>query len=190
MPDHRLFIAIELPDDIIKKLKVLQEQLRKDCKAKVSWSKPENTHLTLKFLGNVQEDVIDKINPCIENACNGISQFMLSAEGVGSFPNLNNPKVIWIGIKPHNDLLNNICERLEQGLNNIGFEKEKRKFHPHLTLGRIRYADKDAGLKTGIDKLKDFAIGEFMVKSIILFESELNPNGAVYTKLKEIKLGC
>lgn len=188
MPGQRLFIAIELPDDIIKKLEDLQEQIKKGCKAKVSWSNPENIHLTLKFLGNVKEDVIDKIKSCIENACSGMNQFMLEALGVGCFPNPNNPRVIWVGIKTYNNFLDSVYERLETGLNNIGFEKEKRRFQPHLTLGRIRHIDKDAGLKTSVDKSKDFAIGEFMVKSIILFKSELNPEGAVYTKLFEYNL--
>lgn len=184
----RVFIAIELPYDIIKKIKDLQEGLKKHCKTKVSWSKPENIHFTLKFLGDVKENKIESVKTAMNNACNNINPFMLSAGNIGYFPDLNKPRVIWVGIKAYNDLLDNIYEDMEQGLSKIGFKKESRKFNLHLTLGRIKYYDSASGLKTAVERLKDVSIGEFMVKSIALFKSELNPKGAIYTKLYECNL--
>ncbi|HBO83606.1 MAG: 2'-5' RNA ligase [Deltaproteobacteria bacterium GWC2_42_11] len=186
---RRLFIAIELPDHIIRKLKELQDSLKKEVKGKISWSKPENIHLTLIFLGDVSEEKVEGIKASIKGACEGINQFILLPEGIGCFPDIKNPRVIWVGIKTENNLLNDIFERLGAGLQDIGFEKESRKFHPHLTLGRIKYFEDRESLKKGIAGVHGIFIGEFEVKSVILFESRLKPEGAVHTKLKEIKLG-
>ncbi|MBI5682606.1 MAG: RNA 2',3'-cyclic phosphodiesterase [Deltaproteobacteria bacterium] len=184
----RSFIAIDLPEVFIKKIKVLQDKLKRDCKAKVSWSAPENIHLTLKFLGEVQEVQLDAITTAIKNTCIGINRFELSVNGINGFPNLNSPRVIWLGIKTCGNLLQTIYERLEAVLADLGFEKEKRRFSPHLTLGRIREPDKETDFKGILAHVKDAELGEFIADGIVLYKSELNPKGAVYTKLYECPL--
>lgn len=185
----RLFIAIDLPEVLIKKIKILQDEIKRGCRARVSWSIPENIHLTLKFLGEVQEGKIDDIKEKIEDAGKGVGPFLLSVNGIGYFPNPHRPRVIWVGIKTYDNMLNTLYERLESGLKELGFEKEDRRFHPHLTLGRIKEITRKTALKGMPDNLNGSdELGKFKAEGICLYKSELNPKGAVYTKLFECKL--
>ncbi|MEE9614273.1 MAG: RNA 2',3'-cyclic phosphodiesterase [Thermodesulfobacteriota bacterium] len=196
----RTFVAIELPADIKKALKTLQEELQSAGRKSdaVSWGKPGNIHLTLKFLGEVESSGIEEIGSVLEEAGKGAKPFTLTlggaggAGGVGAFPSLKNPRVIWVGIGECEEL-RRLRENIEEGLERIGFEKEGRPFHPHLTLGRVRKGKrarlpKEAG-GTGEAGGAGGAGKTFTVDSFTLFRSELGPGGAKHHPIKEITLG-
>lgn len=184
----RAFIAIELPVNIIDSIKNIQAELR-DESNKVTWVKADNIHLTLKFLGNIAVDTIDKIEAAMKNAADDIHSFTLSVKEAGAFPSMMSPRVVWIGVKENRGAnLYQIYCNLEDNLSALGFEKEARGFEPHLTLGRIRFLKNKQLFKERLLKLKERELGQLTVNSICLFKSRLNPEGAVYTKLKEIRL--
>jgi len=182
----RLFIAIELPSNIIDGLRNVQEEL-KDKSNKPSWAKPENIHLTLKFLGDTETGKIDSMVNILEGIAGKSFGFEISVKGVGTFPAAGNPRVIWVGIEENKDMLQ-LYNNIEEGLATLGFEKERRDFKPHLTLGRIKFLNDRAGLKRGLEKVAGLNLARFAVAGFALFKSTLTPEGAIHTRLKEYTL--
>ncbi|MFQ5900077.1 MAG: RNA 2',3'-cyclic phosphodiesterase [Thermodesulfobacteriota bacterium] len=180
----RSFIAIDLPAVIVEGLKGIQGKL-KEGNAKVSWVKPENIHLTLKFLGEVEEKSLEDILCVIKEAASSHRAINLSVEGLGCFPSISNPRVVWIGIRSDAESILSLQRDIEKGLEPIGFRREKRIYHPHLTLGRIRSLKDRKCWKEMVDRFKDIRLGSFEADRVIFFKSDLNPKGAVYTKLGE-----
>jgi len=182
----RLFIAIELPSNIIDGLRNVQEEL-KDKSNKPSWAKPENIHLTLKFLGDTETGKIESMVNILEGIAGKSFSFEISVKGVGTFPAAGNPRVIWVGIEENKDMLQ-LYNNIEEGLATLGFEKERRDFKPHLTLGRIKFLNDRAGLKRGLEKVAGLNLARFAVAGFALFKSTLTPEGAIHTRLKEYTL--
>ena len=182
----RLFIAIELPSNIIDGLRNVQEEL-KDKSNKPSWAKPENIHLTLKFLGDTETGKIESMVNILEGIAGKSFGFEISVKGVGTFPAAGNPRVIWVGIEENKDMLQ-LYNNIEEGLATLGFEKERRDFKPHLTLGRIKFLNDRAGLKRGLEKVAGLNLARFAVAGFALFKSTLTPEGAIHTRLKEYTL--
>lgn len=185
MNQIRTFIAVEIPSVIKEKISELQEKLKKD-QARVSWVKPNNIHITLKFLGNVDESKITDIERAIENAVNQIKPFSTEVVSVGVFPNYKKPRVIWIAAKSEKDLLKLLAQQIDNELHKLGFEKESRSFEPHLTIGRVKMHGGIRGIIRKLEQNVDFNAGIFTVKEIIVMRSDLKPTGAVYTPLKRI----
>ena len=182
----RLFIAIELPSNIIDGLRNVQEEL-KDKSNKPSWAKPENIHLTLKFLGDIETNKIDSMVNILEGIAGKSFSFEISVKGVGTFPAAGTPRVIWVGIEENKDMLQ-LYNNIEEGLATLGVEKERRDFKPHLTLGRIKFLNDRAGLKRGLEKVAGLNLARFAVAGFALFKSTLTPEGAIHTRLKEYTL--
>jgi len=182
----RLFIAIELPSNIIDGLRNVQEEL-KDKSNKPSWAKPENIHLTLKFLGDIETNKIDSMVNILEGIAGKSFSFEISVKGVGTFPAAGTPRVIWVGIEENKDMLQ-LYNNIEEGLAALGFEKERRDFKPHLTIGRIKFLNDRAGLRRGLEKVAGLNLARFAVAGFALFKSTLTPEGAIHTKLKEYTL--
>ena len=189
MEEHELiraFIAIELPARIAQGLEKIQDGL-KDETNKVAWVKPENIHLTIKFLGDIETNKIDSITKVLEDAAGNLSNFKISIKGIGAFPTIENPRVLWVGIEEDDTNISQLYNNLEHGLTALGFEKEQRTFKPHLTLGRVKFLKDKKLLKQRFEKMADINLGQFTAASLYLFESKLTPEGAVHTKLKEVK---
>ena len=187
----RSFLAIEFPGTIRKKIEDVQRDLR-SSNADVRWVNPGHIHLTLKFFGNIEESSIESIIQSIEEPVRTISPFPLRIRGIGSFPNLKNPRVIWMGLVELVDekkILVSLQKELERELKRIGFQPEDRPFHPHLTLGRMRSSRGKDELVGRMEKLKEEEFGDFQIEKIILFKSDLKPTGPIYTPLREVKLG-
>jgi len=182
----RSFIAIELPGEVKSALSDLQREF-KECGADVRWVKPDNIHLTLKFLGDIHEDTIGAVQKIMEGACKGYSSFNLELNGAGTFPHMKSPRVVWTGLQD-SEILSQLQNEIERGLSTIGFKKEARRFVPHLTLGRFRSMQKRAQLLEKIGQYQEKKICSFAVNSVVLMKSALNPIGAQYTKMKEIFL--
>lgn len=188
MATIRAFIAIKIPEDIQEKLCGIQQKL-KQAQVHVSWVKPENIHLTLKFLGNIEEKQIPKIVSSIEESVKAVSPFQLQVGYAGAFPNLRYPRVVWIGVTDDEEgSLKTLQENLSSRLARVGFKKEKGRFQPHLTLGRVRSQKNKSNLLRAVEAIINIWVGEISVEALYLIRSELKPTGAEYTKLAEINI--
>jgi len=182
----RSFIAIELPEPVRAALSELQNELKK-CGADVRWAKPESIHLTLKFLGDVEEKGVDHIVKLIEGTCRKYKAFSLEVAGAGVFPNKRSPRVLWVGING-NETFKTLQNEVDEAMVSMGFEKENRKFIPHLTLGRFRSLKGKDALMEKVESHRDIKLGSADVNKISLMKSDLNPAGARYTTVAEIAL--
>ena len=184
----RSFLAIELPKPILRKIEEVQGDL-KSTHADVRWVNPEKIHLTLKFFGNIEELRIDPIFKSIEEPARNTLPFSIKVSGVGAFPHLKNPRVIWMGLVDGREVLILFQKQIETQLEKIGFQPEDRPFQPHLTLGRMKSSRGKEELAGRMEKHKEEEFGDFQVERVILFRSDLRPTGPIYTPLREIKLG-
>ena len=183
----RKFVAIELDKRIKESLSSLIQKIDMGDR-NVRWVKPQGMHLTLKFLGDVSEDKIKKVESLLGNIAKDYSPFQLSLKGTGTFPpEARIPRVAWIGIEK-NEALQKIQTRVENALHKIRFPKEKRRYHPHLTLGRIKGPQNLGTVITTLNQYKEAEFGEMTVNRITLFKSTLKPTGAEYTILSEFYL--
>ena len=187
----RSFIAIELPRNVKDGLARLRSELERAEHPFVKWVNPESIHLTLKFLGNIPFKQVAEITKAIEAASKGISPFHLEISGLGAFPNLKQPRVLWVGIKGEIDKLVSLQQNIDLALAPLGFAKEERPFVPHLTLARIREGASPKERKSFGELVMStsFEISyPFDVEAVSLMRSQLTPAGAIYTRLFMTKL--
>ncbi len=182
----RTFIAIGLPESVLRGIGNTQDVLRKSGFA-VRWVRKEGIHLTLKFLGDVDRGDVGRIRGALERAAGGFAPFTLRGKGVGVFPNPRRPRVVWAGLSGDTEVLSALHGDLEAALDDVGFPKEKRPFGGHLTLGRVKGRLDNHAFRRALDGLKDFETEPFTVKSVVLFQSTLRPQGAVYSRLAEVE---
>lgn len=181
----RAFIAIDLPANIRSSLGEAQDIL-KSFGFRVRWVRPQNIHLTLKFLGNIDSDHVAKIIAAMTQTVDDFSGVSLFAREIGVFPNIRRPRIIWAGLDGKLETLKNLQQTLEKHLGALGFPTETRAFKAHLTLGRVKGKIASAQMKSAIDKLKGFESESFEIHEIFLFKSELRPSGAVYSKVQRV----
>ena len=183
----RSFIAIEIPDEIKQGMTEIQSRL-KGSGVDAGWTRPEGIHLTLKFLGEVPEAQVPEIRTALTRAVAGCGGFRLEVMGVGTFPDPKNARVVWIGLSDGTGKLVKLQTAVEDAMTGLGFEREARKFTPHLTLGRIRYIrSRDQWLRS-LDTVKDARLPAFDVRTVSLMKSELKPSGALYTNMGDSAL--
>lgn len=180
----RSFIAIELNQEIQQELGNLQAQLRKSD-ADIKWVKPENIHLTLRFLGNIDSSQIVDIKKVLNNLSTQTQSFQMNLSKIGAFPNLNYPKVIWVGVEEGKNQLIEINENLESRLEKNGFSRENRSFHPHITLGRVKSQKNRDRLKFQIQSINFLSKNKMIAQKITFFKSILAPEGSIYASLHE-----
>ena len=188
MPDTtRAFIAIELPEEITAFIHKIQEGLR-SYGLKARWVRPENIHLTLKFLGDINNEDIKKAGDAIISAAGENASMSLGAKGIGVFPGVKRPRVIWTGIAGQTKELADLQKTLDEKLETAGFPKEMRPFKGHLTIARIKGKVDARRLIDAMQEFGRFESKTFMADEVVLFKSELKPSGAVYTKLMSATL--
>lgn len=186
MAKIRTFICFELSEAIKKELAQLQLDVKKLGRG-VRWSNPDDIHLTLKFLGDVEENLITDITEAVKAAAAQTAAFQISISGTGAFPNFDHPRVYWVGIKEASGALVRVQSNIENELQRIGFAKEQRKFSPHLTLGRVKSSDGLKEISAALQKVMLRNLN-FLADKIIVMKSELQPGGAQYTPLSFVKL--
>lgn len=183
MSKFRGFIAI----DIVAFPKLLEyEREIKNTGANVKLVEPGNIHLTLKFLGDTDESLIDRIEEIMNDSVKEIEPFEIQLKGTGVFPNERYIKVVWIGIE-NAESIGKIADKLDEKISTLGFHKEKRKFSAHLTIARVKNIKNKQQLIQIIEKYRDTEFTNIIVDSIKLKKSDLTPKGPTYTTLKEVK---
>lgn len=187
----RAFIAIEIPSEIKKAIASQTASLQKNAGRSVRWVTPENTHLTLKFIGELSSANVGLLTQALQAECSQQDCFKITVRGVGSFPNLHRPRVIWVGLQAPPDL-NRLQHRLEAAAARLGYEAEERPFSAHLTIGRVREQasqDELKRLEAALTGLEIGELGTFTARSVTLFKSELRPAGPLYTSLFCAQMG-
>ncbi len=179
----RSFVAVKIPEEIRYRIPELTKTIKIDG---VKWVKPENIHLTLKFLGEVNENRLQEVKEALENTVRKFSEFKINLKDIGAFPSMNRPSVIWIGVDKGKQEVISIINELEISFSKIGFEKETRKPHPHITIGRVKKAR--SGKLEVRSETWDMGCEMWDVKEIYLIQSELRPEGPIYTDVESYKL--
>ena len=183
----RAFFAIELGDDSRASLAALIGRFR-EISSKVSWVRPENLHLTLRFLGDIDRAALEHLAEGLAEPLQQVDSFRVRVRGVGAFPNARRPGVIWAAVARPPEPLMAAQALVEAAARAAGLEAERQAFVPHITLGRVRNRRAAPGVIEAIDREKDLEVGEFTVRSVSLFSSELTPHGAIYRKLRDFPL--
>ena len=188
----RSFVAIELPDEAKKGLTSLRRELERDEHRFVKWVDPGGVHLTLKFLGNIPSRRVTEITEAMRKAAQGLSPFLLEISGLGAFPSLKQPRVVWVGVGGQLDKLSTLRQNIDSALATLGFTREERPFVPHLTLARVREGA-SASERTRFGELVGSVAFEgkyhVEVEAVRLMRSQLTPAGAIYTCLATVGLG-
>lgn len=182
----RTFVAVEIPDAVKQRVEELETRLKKS-RADITWVKPRNMHLTLRFLGEIPAARMDAVRDGVREALASFQTFQVSLEHLGAFPNLDRPRVFWIGVKDGEACLKAMQSRIETALCAREFVREERPFSPHLTIGRVR---SPRGLRalTHLIRQTAFEASAFPVDRVSIIKSELQPTGPVYTVLEQTAL--
>ncbi|MEW6101064.1 MAG: RNA 2',3'-cyclic phosphodiesterase [Candidatus Omnitrophota bacterium] len=186
----RAFIAIDLPKETKAALAGIVGQLKKTG-ADVKWVNPDNIHLTLKFLGEMEEKKIKEAVTAVKEVAENKNAFILRVSSLGAFPNINSPRVIWLGIDSGDAETKVIAQELEEKIEKIGVPKEERPFSSHITIGRLRSPKNRENLVQELKRLGEEIQGdekEFYADKITLFKSTLTPKGPIYEPVMEASL--
>jgi len=187
----RSFVAVNLSPEVRTTLASIEERLKERQHRFVKWVEPESIHMTLKFLGNVPQDRIPAIATAIGTVVEPLTEFSLRLESLGAFPNWQRPQVVWVGVGGELDRLEMIQEHIEEALCALGFPRERRRFSPHLTLGRIRdqASGEDRRQFAAWTQSLNFETGQPVeVRRISLIRSKLTPGGPIYSELTSAAL--
>jgi 2'-5' RNA ligase len=185
----RLFVAVELDDGVRQALADLQDDLRKRGLERLRWVRGEGIHLTLKFLGDTPEEMVPRIGDALSRSVAGIRRHRLSLGRIGTFGG-KRPRVLWVDLTGDIEATASLQDALETELSELGFERENRRFSPHLTLARVRpemSADVAEAIRKAIESVRA-PDAEVLVREVALIRSTLGPSGAVYNRLTSVEL--
>jgi len=185
----RIFLAIELSSGIRGKISSLQQELKKILPP-INWVRPESIHLTLKFLGYVEPSRISQLLLALEPIGAKQHGFSIEVQGVGVFPQVKHPRILWVGVSAKTHALQELVLEIEAALEPLGFPPEEKPYHPHLTLARIKRDNAIVGsalLENGVLE-REQHLGTLSVDRLTLFESDLDSTGATYTPLGVVQL--
>ncbi|NOT94738.1 MAG: RNA 2',3'-cyclic phosphodiesterase [Nitrospira sp.] len=198
----RAFLAVEVSQSLRTELATVQQELKRSLEermqggTRISWAQPASIHLTLKFLGDMDEQVIDPLRAALEETIGSQVAVTVPLERLGAFPFPQAPRVLWVGplekwekgtdakrVAEIHDAIEQVCEGLH-------FLRETRPFSPHLTLARIKMGERHVGAALAKSGMLDLpvSVGSFAIESVVLMQSELKPTGSVYTKLWDVRL--
>ena len=187
----RLFVAIDLPEDVRESLGRLQSDLRRHDLPSLRWTRPEGVHITLKFLGETPASSLPAIEAALARAVGGAPSFHLALGAPGTFGNRRGPRVLWVDVEGDVEPLQQLQAAVERELAAGGFAPEEREFSPHLTLARVPQPS-PPGLAERVSRaLAAVAAprGEFEVKEVVLMRSRLQAGGAVHSRAAAFPLG-
>jgi RNA 2',3'-cyclic 3'-phosphodiesterase len=183
----RSFVAFDLPRPVIEKLADVQKRLEQSASG-VRWVNPGSIHLTINFLGDIDEELTAAIHGAMRESVAGSPALALYLSEIGAFPNKSRPRVIWAGLGGDVGNLSRIKMRLDDLLEPLGFTPERRPFRPHLTIGRVKKNKNPRQLNMALEQAEVADHDPFMVTDLVLYKSELSPRGAKYTSLAKAEL--
>jgi 2'-5' RNA ligase len=198
----RAFLAVELSPELRAKLAILQQELRQRIEpelnrgTRISWVQPASLHLTVKFLGETDEQVIDPLRAVVEQAIGSQMAVNVPLERLGGFPRPQSPRVLWVGPSENWEegaeakRIAEIYAMIEQTCEDLRFLRETKPFSPHLTVARIKMGERHVGMSLAQSGVLDrpLSLGSLAVESVALMKSELKPTGSVYTRLWSVRL--
>jgi RNA 2',3'-cyclic 3'-phosphodiesterase len=179
---------VTLPPDLQQRLEGAAAPLRSLARG-VSWVGTDNFHVTLKFLGDIEEQRAGEIGAALGAAVADRDAFDIALRGLGAFPTSTRARVIWAGVGPGASSLASLAEAVERSLAPLGFPREARGFSAHVTLGRVREPRRDALLAESLARAVNVELGATRVDRVVLMRSELSPRGARYSELAVLRLG-
>lgn len=180
----RSFIAFDLDDEQTRRnLSRVQENLL-GTGADLKLVKPENIHVTMRFLGDIPTSMVDRIHEEMKKLV--FTPFDVKIRGLGAFPNLRRIRVVWAGIEDGAEELRDICDQLESNLRTLGFKPDPRGFSPHLTIARVRTGRNKDKLVKLLEQMMDYEFGVIRARCLRLKRSILTPNGPIYSVLEEV----
>jgi 2'-5' RNA ligase len=181
----RAFIAVNLATPVIEEIAKVRSLLQV-AKGDIRWARSEGLHLTLKFLGNIARNQVEPILASLHEALREQPSLCILAQGLGAFPSLKRPRVLWAGLSGEG--LKEVAETIETTLMPLDFPPEEREFTPHLTLGRVRSLRGWEQVLAVVKEYEQVRFGESTVHQVTLYQSDLRPNGAIYIPLGSIPL--
>ena len=179
---------MDLPEETREEIGRFQSKLKKSG-ADVNWVKTDRMHLTLKFLGDTEENRLPTLIEALNRIAQGHPCFAFSLDGVGAFPKMEHPRILWIGIQEGREALVSWAQKIEEGCGELGFPAEERPFSAHLTVGRIRSAKNLPDLVEKLQTAQFRSSHPIPIDRVILFQSVLGPHGPTYIPLAQIPLG-
>jgi 2'-5' RNA ligase len=189
----RLFVAIALPEPVRDQIIRVQHELQRLVPREVvRWTRPEQFHLTLRFLGNVPSDEVEALRQAVGRACRSAPPLSLCAQGIGFFPNPRLPRVIWVGINDNGNRLVDLQKQIEGAARPFSAEPGEKNFAGHITLGRLKNAKPVdvQSLSTRAQSFATYTFGRWTASEVEIIRSELSAQGARYTVLAAIRLGA
>ncbi len=184
----RSFLAFELSHDVKGFIAHILKEARSELNG-VRWVPVENIHLTVVFMGDVEEGTLVEVKESVANACKTYGPFDASVSGIGIFGSLNFPRVLWVGLLGDIERMGHFKAALEKRLEPFGVKREERAFRPHLTLGRFKQGfDEKERLSGFIERFRAIKGPSLTFKELCLFKSQLTPQGSIYTKLEAWEL--
>ena len=182
----RAFVAVEIPTELLNALGAVQSDLRQRLRAR--WVRPGSIHLTLKFLGDIPAGQVASVADAMQAAAGSHAGFSLIASGVGVFPSIRRPRVIWAGFSGPAEPLLALQRSLEEKLAALGIPRDERTFRGHLTIGRFSEPVNPERMAEVVKTFESRTLGELVVKELVLFQSELQPKGPIYIALARARL--
>jgi RNA 2',3'-cyclic 3'-phosphodiesterase len=182
----RTFVALLLPDEAVRVLE-REQQFLAGRAGGVKWVTPRAIHLTLAFLGATPAAAIANISTLVQETAARFQPIDFTLQGIGAFPNPRNPKVIWAGLRGCAPLFD-LQGRIADGLETIGFQRDKKPFAAHITLGRVRDGSARSMVRALLEERHDTLFGVFQAVRLAFVESDLQPSGPVYTIMHESRL--
>jgi 2'-5' RNA ligase len=184
----RAFLAIEIPAELSNKISEFQTFFKKSG-ADANWVPAENFHYNLKFFGYLSDSELKKVIAATQKTVSASKSFEIEINGIGGFPNMNAPKILWLGMKSGTDAIKSLAAALEKEYSIIGIPAEEREFQAHLTLCRLKSNEHKNELIEAVKLKQRINIGSFKVTELVLFKSTLKPTGPVYEPIEKFKLG-
>lgn len=186
----RTFVAVEAGTVAREEAAALIDQLQRSG-ADVKWVRPENLHLTLKFLGEVASDRLAEVCEAVQSATSQVPAFDFGLRGVGAFPRIQRPRTIWLGCREGEKAMSELAHRVDKALQQLRFPRESRRFEAHLTLGRVRGPSPGlAALSALLPVQAAVQLAPFRVEEAVIFTSDLRPSGPVYTPVGRAALSA
>jgi 2'-5' RNA ligase len=185
----RAFIAADIATEVVSTIESVVQRIEGRVHG-ARWVTPKNLHLTLRFLGETDEETLSALSETVTVAAGAHRPFVLDFRGIGFFPSARRPRVLWVGIDKPPEALRKLQHELETAARKHGFEPERRDFSAHLTLARFRKPQSNPRFTELVQELGEYLFGSSSVEELVLYRSILKPRGAEYQVLKRFPLGA